>query len=81
MDQFDRAQELEQQERDAALARQASRSAEGAAKESAKWCEAPHCGERIPDARREAIPGVQYCVECQGLLERHGKLTVKQRRG
>ncbi|MFZ5531209.1 MAG: TraR/DksA C4-type zinc finger protein [Pseudomonadota bacterium] len=35
----------------------------------------------MPDARREAIPGVRYCVECQGLLERHGKLTVKQRRG
>ncbi|MFZ5531480.1 MAG: TraR/DksA family transcriptional regulator [Pseudomonadota bacterium] len=81
MDQFDRAQELEQQKRDDALACHAQRSAEDAARESAKWCEAPHCGERIPEDRRNAIPGVRYCVECQGLLERHGKLTVKQRRG
>jgi len=32
---------------------------------SAKWCIAPGCGERIPDARRPAVPGVQLCVECQ----------------
>lgn len=23
------------------------------------------CGEEIPAARREAIPGVRYCVPCQ----------------
>lgn len=32
---------------------------------SAKWCKGHGCGERIPDARRKAYPGVQFCVECQ----------------
>lgn len=27
------------------------------------------CGERIPDARRRAIPGVRLCVECQTMKE------------
>ena len=31
-------------------------------------CEA--CREEIPEARREAIPGVRLCVACQGKLER-----------
>jgi phage/conjugal plasmid C-4 type zinc finger TraR family protein len=26
------------------------------------YCE--NCEERIPDARRKAIPGVKYCVQC-----------------
>lgn len=28
------------------------------------------CGEPIPAARREAVPGVQLCVECQSIRER-----------
>lgn len=28
------------------------------------------CGFEIPKNRREAIPGVQTCVECQVLIER-----------
>ncbi|QJR80315.1 DksA/TraR family C4-type zinc finger protein [Alteromonas pelagimontana] len=35
--------------------------------ESAKVCE--ECGDMIPQARREALPGVQYCVQCQAELE------------
>lgn len=35
--------------------------------ESAEFCE--ECGEAIPEPRREAIPGVQYCVTCQAELE------------
>ena len=31
--------------------------------ESAKYCE--ECGEIIPKKRREALPGVRTCVECQ----------------
>ncbi len=27
------------------------------------------CGETIPDARRQAIPGVQHCVTCQAKLD------------
>lgn len=31
--------------------------------ESATWCE--ECGDVIPQARRQAIPGVRLCVGCQ----------------
>ena len=31
--------------------------------ESNKFCD--ECGEPIPEARRQAIPGVRYCVKCQ----------------
>ncbi len=31
--------------------------------ESLKQCE--ECGGRIPQARREAVPGVRLCVKCQ----------------
>lgn len=27
------------------------------------------CGERIPEARRVAVPGVRLCVECQEELD------------
>jgi phage/conjugal plasmid C-4 type zinc finger TraR family protein len=30
---------------------------------SAHWC--IECGDPIPEARRQAVPGVQLCVECQ----------------
>lgn len=32
---------------------------------SAKYCTDTRCGDEIPEARRLAIPGVQYCAECQ----------------
>ncbi|SFF80024.1 DksA/TraR family C4-type zinc finger protein [Neptunomonas qingdaonensis] len=35
--------------------------------ESAEFCEA--CDSAIPEARRAAVPGVQYCVSCQSSLE------------
>ena len=28
------------------------------------------CGDRIPKARRQAVPGVQLCVDCQNYAER-----------
>ena len=37
-----------------------SRMPEG---ESHAWCE--ECGDEIPDARRQAVPGVRFCVTCQ----------------
>lgn len=36
--------------------------------ESATECEG--CGIDIPEARRQAVPGCQLCVDCQGLRER-----------
>ena len=35
--------------------------------ESAEDCES--CGTDIPEARRLAVPGCRFCVECQGLRE------------
>jgi phage/conjugal plasmid C-4 type zinc finger TraR family protein len=36
---------------------------------SAEECE--ECGDEIPEARRKAIPGVQFCVFCKEKQERH----------
>ena len=36
--------------------------------ESLKFCE--ECGAEIPQARREAVPGVRLCIACQ---EEHDK--------
>jgi phage/conjugal plasmid C-4 type zinc finger TraR family protein len=35
--------------------------------ESARLC--TKCGAAIPEARREAVPGVQVCVTCQSTSE------------
>lgn len=29
------------------------------------------CDAPIPEPRRQAIPGVQRCIECQGIVERY----------
>lgn len=36
---------------------------------SAKYCTDTSCGDEIPEARRQAIPGVLYCAGCQGRRE------------
>ncbi len=38
-----------------------------AAGPSRRECE--ECGEPIPEARREAIPGVRFCVSCQADMD------------
>lgn len=40
-------------------------------RESATECD--ECGEPIPEARRQAIPGVRLCVECQSGRDRAWK--------
>jgi phage/conjugal plasmid C-4 type zinc finger TraR family protein len=45
---------------DSAVKRARSRLAQG---ESSLTCE--ECGEPIPEARRQALPGVRRCVPCQ----------------
>jgi phage/conjugal plasmid C-4 type zinc finger TraR family protein len=67
-DQFDRAQALELAEYER---NQQKAIMPKAARPSAKWCIAPGCGERIPDARRKAIPGVERCIGCQNLNEKN----------
>jgi phage/conjugal plasmid C-4 type zinc finger TraR family protein len=34
------------------------------------------CGDEIPAARREALPGVRFCVGCQAALNDHGKAAA-----
>ncbi|MGJ8525428.1 putative protein YbiI [Halomonadaceae bacterium LMG 33818] len=47
---------------------------------SLQWCE--ECGEEIPQARREAVPGVRLCIECQAEWDRaHPHSTGFNRRG
>ncbi len=36
--------------------------------ESRRYCE--ECGKDIPAARREAVPGVRYCVACQSEVDK-----------
>lgn len=66
---FDRATEHEEWLREMALNAQAQRGPKAPREDweqhSAKWCEGARCGERIPDERRRAYPGVRFCVECQ----------------
>ncbi len=69
-DVFDRATEIEEQQRQDALQAQARRAGlDGkTVEDSAKHCHV--CGGLIPVARRRAVPGVQTCVVCQAGLER-----------
>lgn len=48
--------------------------------ESAEFCE--ECDAPIPQARREAIPGVRLCIQCQSKLEaKQVKSSLYNRRG
>ena len=42
--------------------------------ESSTHCQ--ECGEPIPESRRQAVPGVRYCVSCQSELEARQKPVV-----
>jgi len=66
-DMFDHAQAHEQFLRERAIADQAARMPRG---ESATHCQDRDCGIEIPEERRRAIPGVQYCIDCQERRER-----------
>lgn len=48
--------------------------------ESAEYCH--ECGEPIPEARRKALEGVQYCVACQESIDKkHQDHAGYNRRG
>ncbi|OHX10240.1 TraR/DksA family transcriptional regulator [Chromobacterium sphagni] len=63
---YDRAQALEQLQRDAALARQLANITHRA---SLSHCE--DCAEPIPDARQRIVAGCSRCVQCQQEFERY----------
>lgn len=43
------------------------------------YCE--ECGDAIPEARRAAVPGVRYCIECQSELDSRDGAAGINRRG
>ena len=60
-----------------AVARARSRLPRG---ESSKECQ--ECGAAIPEARREAIPGVRLCIACQEAADKQqGATSGYNRRG
>jgi RNA polymerase-binding transcription factor DksA len=72
MDQLDLASDLEQAERDHALANVAGRSPNP--RGAVHW-HCVECGEEIPDGRRE----LRYstCVECQREIELRGRWGMR----
>lgn len=48
--------------------------------ESLEFCE--ECGEKIPEGRRKAIPGVKFCINCQEEQDKSNKAAnLYNRRG
>ena len=47
--------------------------------EGADLCE--ECGDRIPDARRRALPGTRTCVPCQSTRDASVRAVGINRRG
>ena len=68
MDIADQASDREMADREFALA---ARRAASPAGHSTSHCQ--DCGESIPEGRREAVPGVTLCVECQTVQEHQGR--------
>ena len=67
----DRAAQREETHRTAALAAHRARSFLHNAPESAFECR--RCATSIPQARRDALPGVQLCVHCQAKQEQQNR--------
>lgn len=65
---FDQAQELEQAQREAAIAAAREHVGHGG---SYSHCE--ECGEPIPHQRQQAAPGCTRCIDCQSMHERTGR--------
>lgn len=70
MDVDDRATEVEEAHREAALAAHLAQ-AKQPDKPSSSHCE--DCGVEIPEQRRLVIPGVSLCVECKSIHEHLGR--------
>ena len=47
--------------------------------ESARECD--ECGEDIPERRRDAMPGVRLCVQCQSARDTSVRHSTINRRG
>lgn len=67
---YDRATEREEQQRREAIDQQARRAGLAGKTVADSATECAICDEAIPLQRRQAVPGVQTCVDCQAELER-----------
>ncbi|OPX57058.1 transcriptional regulator, TraR/DksA family [Oceanospirillum multiglobuliferum] len=67
---LDKAQALECQQRDWALAQHERRKAEPAQKRIQGQVLCLACGEPVGYARLQAKPNAAYCIDCQSLRER-----------
>jgi len=47
--------------------------------EGSEYCE--ECGDRIPDRRRQALPGARTCVQCQAARDKGVVHSTINRRG
>ena len=47
--------------------------------ESLEHCE--ECGQKIPEARRTAVPGVRLCIQCQAEVDKQDIFSGYNRRG
>lgn len=47
--------------------------------EGSEYCEV--CGEDIPKARREALPGIRTCIACQSKRDQQKRIAGINRRG
>lgn len=71
-DVFDRATEVEQLLRDAALAHQRE-AARAGMHPGAAVADCDDCGDPIPVERRSAVPGCTKCIECERIAEEQRK--------
>nr|BDD47121.1 conjugal transfer protein TraR [Saccharospirillaceae bacterium] len=67
-DAIDQANEIAQRALDANIERARKVAPSG----GSPWCE--ECGDEIPAARRDKLPWVTTCVECQAWLERQSAM-------
>ncbi|WP_246797781.1 TraR/DksA C4-type zinc finger protein [Burkholderia perseverans] len=75
MDDFDKATAVEEMLREIAI--NAATQRPGTDRESAEFCLDDACGEPIPEARRLAVPGCQFCIECQTRRETTRRTACK----
>lgn len=69
-DLYDRAAELEELDRKVALQAQQDRAGLAGKTIDDSATECRDCDEPIPYKRRAAIPGCQFCVDCQAQREK-----------
>lgn len=68
-DDFDHASAVEELYRELVIAA-GTRRDQSRSTVSAQYCADEGCGVEIPQARRDAVPGCRFCIECQTRREK-----------